>query len=119
MDNQFEGPTNQNYLKSPKRIRKRCYKTQGTSVINGPMSPPSLVQNGAKAVGKDCPQGPLKKNPCPPSCCVAGVVSKLNSATLTPRDATFKKNKDNYKVGAELNVNNSLEKKDQLVNYFF
>ena len=44
-DTQLTEPTNQN-LKSPKmlsqQIRKRNYKTLGTSAINSSMSPPSL-----------------------------------------------------------------------------
>ncbi len=40
--------TNQNLLNSPKffsqRIRKRYYKTLGTSVINSPISPPWVLQ---------------------------------------------------------------------------
>ena len=45
-DNQLKEPTNQSLIKVPKsliqRIRKRYYKTLGTTVINSPMSPLSL-----------------------------------------------------------------------------
>ena len=42
-------PINQNLIKLPKVVgptnKKRCYKTLGTSVINSPMSPPSLEES--------------------------------------------------------------------------
>ena len=45
-DKQLNGPTNQNSIKVPKVVKltykKRGSKTLGTSVINSPMSPPSL-----------------------------------------------------------------------------
>ena len=42
--NQLIEATNQNSLKFPKfqRIRKHCYKTLGSSVINSPLPPLSL-----------------------------------------------------------------------------
>ena len=49
-DNQLKEPTNQSLIKVPKsliqRIRKRYYKTLGTTVINSPMStsyPPNHI----------------------------------------------------------------------------
>ena len=47
LDTQLNNPTNQNSIKFPKcvkqRLRKRYYITFGTSVINSPVSPPSLI----------------------------------------------------------------------------
>ena len=46
---QLDKPTNQNSLNVPKVVKqaneKRYHKTLGTSVINNPMSPPSLGLN--------------------------------------------------------------------------
>ena len=51
-------PTNQNSEKSPKllslQIRKRCYNTLGTSVINSPMSPPALANAYVLAIVSFC-----------------------------------------------------------------
>ena len=49
LDTQINEPTNQNSIKVPKIVKptnkKNYYKTLGTSVINDPMSPPSLFCN--------------------------------------------------------------------------
>ncbi len=49
LDTHFNEPTNQNSLKVPKMVKptniiKLYYKTLGTSVINNPVSPPSLLR---------------------------------------------------------------------------
>ena len=42
LNNQLNKPTNQNFKKKSPKLRKRFYKTLGTSVIISPMSNPSL-----------------------------------------------------------------------------
>ncbi len=50
VDTQFNEPTNKNSIKVPKFVKimnkKHYYKTFGTSVINSPMSRPSLLPSG-------------------------------------------------------------------------
>ena len=57
MDTLLNEPANQTIIKVPKvksqRIRKRSYKTLGTSEINSPMSPPSLPPWGLRSGGQD------------------------------------------------------------------
>ena len=43
LDTQLNEPTNQIPKLLSQRIRKRYNKTLGTSVLNSPMSPPSLI----------------------------------------------------------------------------
>ena len=49
LNNYLDESTNQNSLKSPKIVKptnkKRYYETLWTSVINSPLSPPSLKKN--------------------------------------------------------------------------
>ena len=42
LDTQFKETTNQNFIKVPKVVKQRYYNSIRTSVINSPMSPPSL-----------------------------------------------------------------------------
>ena len=52
---QLYEPTNQNLIKKTQllrqRIRKRYFKTLETSVINSPISPPSLNNNTCEFIG--------------------------------------------------------------------